>query len=750
MPESALPLADVRVVEIAVGVSDVGLGAAGGIPGKIFADLGASVTRVVGERTPEIDEHVEWGRVWHARKSVVATGDADEIRALLADADVAFVYGDEADVEERALGWADVSAAHPELVYVRCRPSRTARGAVADYGLLVEANAGFCSQLAGHRPGPILVDVRASTSGAAYVLTSSALVLLRQKVLTGTGGWADGSLYDGMLSTLGCMIGRPERANENVEAYFKVGNDYPNFMFDCGDGELIQVWFGGKGMYDRLIEVMGDEPSTAGYYVDQSMGRLPERAARWQSRFLELPRDEWLERLRAAGIGCEPVLGPGEVLAHPQARETGLAVEEDRDGSVDVLLGTPIEVTPGPQTDAPVAAGNLLAGLKVVDFSAFIAGPLAAEVLADLGADVLKVEPPGGDAMRSVAHAVAASHRGKRSLALDLGRPEARPVVERLLAWADVVIHNFRVGVAERLGIGADAALQINPGIVYCHSTALGDRGARVTDPSNDALVQALAGVERANGGAGNRPIAANWTPVDVAGGWLAACGTLAGLYARAVEGRGQKVVTSLLGAGMLVHSDVFLRDGGIVRGPELDGDQTGYGPGYRMYRGAGDGWLALVTPDADAWSRLRALVPELPERFTPLRGAGNDAEAVEAERVLERAIAQDTVETWMPRLAEAGILAEVVVQADRDQFRRGILDDPVNRQLARAVAYETEPWGRLEQIGPLLRTGPLPGPGPTLRIPGVGEHTTQALAELGFETAQIDALVAEGVARVP
>ena len=205
---------------------------------------------------------------------------------------------------------------------------------------------------------------------------------------------------------------------------------------------------------------------------------------------------------------------------------------------------------------------HLLAGVRVVDFSAFVAGPLAAQVLADMGADVIKVEPPEGEAMRAAAYAVAACQRGKRSLALDVRAPEAREVVERLIRRADVVLHNFRVGVAERLGIDEKAVARLNPQAVYCHASVFGTTGPRSTLPGNDALMQAVTGLERAVGGAGNAPIAPTWIPIDMCGGWVSAVGILAGLYARAARARGQCVLTSLLGTGMLLQSGVFLRDG--------------------------------------------------------------------------------------------------------------------------------------------------------------------------------------------
>jgi crotonobetainyl-CoA:carnitine CoA-transferase CaiB-like acyl-CoA transferase len=760
------PCAGLTVVELAVGASDLGLGLAGGLPGRLLADLGASVVRLVAAQSPPIDADVPWGRVWHRDKKVAATDDRDEAFAVLREADVVLAYGPEELVEERGLGYREVSAVNPAVVYARCRPSRAGWGTVADYGLLVEARTGFCTQLAGHRPGPIFVDVRAPGMGTAALLTSSVLGLLYRRAATGRGGWAETSLYDGMLATLGCMIGRSQRAAPHIEGYWEKGSTFPNFLYRCADGELLQVWFGGKGMYDKLISVLGDEPSTEGYYSDQTTGKLGERARHWGSFFVTRPRAEWITLLRAVGVACEPVLGPGEILADPHLAETGLAVRCSDGPHEDVVVGSPISVRPisGSVTAAayPSAARpgesvagdakppsvrenpGLLSGLRVVDFSAFVAGPLAAEVLADLGADVIKVEPPAGEAMRAAAYAVAACQRGKRSVALDISAPQARPVVERLLSQADVVLHNFRVGVAERLGIDAATVARLNPRAVYCHASAFGGTGPRAKFPGNDALMEAVTGTERAIGGDGNDPIAATWIPIDITGGWLAAVGILAGLYARGRGDEGQQVATSLLGAGILLHSGAFFRDGELVTGPSLDGAQTGYGPGYRIYRGSDGNWFALVAPSPEAWLRLRDL-PEaatLAETYAPLRGGAADAAAREAEAVLEAAFATAPAAAWVDRLPPLGLLAELIAPLDRDGFRRGILDDPVNRQLGRVTAYQTADWGQFEQIGPLLRSGPDAGSGPRLMLPGIGEHTEEVLAELGFSAAEITALL--------
>jgi crotonobetainyl-CoA:carnitine CoA-transferase CaiB-like acyl-CoA transferase len=200
----------------------------------------------------------------------------------------------------------------------------------------------------------------------------------------------------------------------------------------------------------------------------------------------------------------------------------------------------------------------------------------------------------------------------------------------------------------------------------------------------------------------------------------------------------------------MLMHGGVFQRDGSLVRGPSLDADQTGYGPGYRIYAGSDGAWFALVLPDAGAWARLRSLsgLESLPAAYAPLRGGPEDAAARAAEAVLSEAFAQARAGEWVERLRGAGLLAELIEPMDRDAFRRGILDDPVNRQLGRVASYPTADWGWFEQIGPLVRCGPGAEGGPSLMLPRVGEHTVAILTDLGFAPAEIETLLGAKVAR--
>ncbi len=748
MTADTLPCQGLSVVELSCGASELGLGMAGGVPGMIFADLGASVTRIVDPSPLALDRDVAWGRAWHRDKQLLQTDDRARIRALLDRADVALVYGPEARIEQAGWSYQELSRSNRSLIHARVRASRTSRGTVEDYGLLVEASTGFYSQLSGHRDGPIFIDARAAGAGASFLLTTGVLALLRRRAITGVGGWLETSLYDGMLATLGTMIGRAEHAPEHVEDYWRLGSTFPNFMYRCADGELLQVWFGGKGMYAKLIGVLGDEPSKEGYYAEQVTGALQARAQRWKARFAEQPRAHWMEQLPAAGIACEPVLSPGDVMSDPHLAAAGLSVQR----ADDTLVGSGISVVPGahaPEGEHAPTTPSLLSGVRVLDFSAFVAGPLGAQVLADLGADVIKVEPPEGEAMRAATYALAACHRGKRSLALDITSPAAKPVLERLIRWADVVLHNFRVGVSTRLGIDEARVAELNPRAVYCHASAFGSHGPRAKAPGNDALMQALTGFEQALGGPGNEPLAATWIPIDMAGGWVSAIGMLAGLFARARHrGHGQQVGTSLLGAGLLLQSGVYQRDGKVVRQPELDREQTGYGPGYRIYACGDARWLAVVIPDAEAWTRLQKVCPGLPEDYVPLRRGPDDAIARQAEATLAQAFSSAPAVAWQARLRELSVHAELCESIDRDTFRRRILDDTLNQQLGRVMAYRALSWGRFEQLGILLRVGP-DAVGATPRaLPDIGEHSRAVLAELGVEPDAVEALLGADVVR--
>ncbi len=620
---------------------------------------------------------------------------------------------------------------NPRLVGVRIRPSVNARGALPDLELLVAARAGVPTQINSHDGGPAFPDLQIGNAGAALAATVGALAVLYEREATGVGGWAETSLIDGVQIILPMIIGRVEHASATTNLLWRDQGPAEALSYRCADGEYVQLWFGAKGAYEAFLDHVGDPPSEQGYNADLMSGAMVERGARWAELFATRDRDWWLEDLAGHDFRCEPVWRPGEALRDAHVREVGLAVEHDG----RTVLGPAVTVKPAGE-GAPGSddrAGRLLQGVRVLDLSAYLAGPITPLVLAELGADVVKVEPLTGDVHRNMEPMFAAGQRGKRAMALDMKAPDAPRVLERLFQWSDVVHHNSRVGLAERLGYDEATVRAANPDVVYSFASGFGDTGPRALLPTNDQLMQALSGIEAGQGGAGRAPTYLVWGSVDVTGGWLAACGVLAGLFARRRRGGGQSVRSSLLGAALTLKSGAFLSGDEVVSGPVLDGDQRGYGAAYRLYQGADDAWFALAVPDDATWERLRTVVADdaLSASPPPLR---TDGALQPAERLLEAAFAAKAADVWVAALRAADVPVEPVADADRTAFVSGFVDDPVNRQLGRVVSY---PWGErglLEQPGFALRLGPAPRPAAPAHIPTLGQHTDEFLESLGFD----------------
>lgn len=215
---------------------------------------------------------------------------------------------------------------------------------------------------------------------------------------------------------------------------------------------------------------------------------------------------------------------------------------------MDQTIPQPAAVKAAPGWKGP------LAGLRVLDLTRVLAGPLAAQFLADLGAEVIKLEPPGkGDETRGFApflagesHYFLGLNRGKRSMVVDLRRPEGAEILRGLAATADVLIENFRPGVMERLGLGAEALMAANPRLIYCAITGFGLTGPLSAMPSFDIVTQAMTGVMSVNGERGGAPVKMGLPIGDMSGGIFGAIGILSALHERVTTGRGRLVDASL------------------------------------------------------------------------------------------------------------------------------------------------------------------------------------------------------------
>src|SRR5229473_4928346 len=254
-----------------------------------------------------------------------------------------------------------------------------------------------------------------------------------------------------------------------------------------------------------------------------------------------------------------------------------------------------------------------LDGVRVIDLSRVIAGPWCGALLADLGADVVKVEDTGpGDESRTwpphkdgEAAAYLLFNRNKRGIALDLKTPEAVEVVKRLVKDADVVIENFRTGTMESFGLGYDVLSQINPRLIYCSVSAFGRTGPRKDSPGYEALMQAFSGIMSITGEPGGQPVRAGVSFLDLSTGMLCALGVCAALIQRQTTGLGQRVDGSLLETAVSLlafHAEGYLLTGAIPKA--LGSGHPSLSP-YRTFRCKDGQWIFIAAANDRFWQKL-------------------------------------------------------------------------------------------------------------------------------------------------
>ncbi|OGK90486.1 MAG: hypothetical protein A2W08_04740 [Candidatus Rokubacteria bacterium RBG_16_73_20] len=392
-----------------------------------------------------------------------------------------------------------------------------------------------------------------------------------------------------------------------------------------------------------------------------------------------------------------------------------------------------------------------LAGYRVLELAHLVAGPVCGMLLADLGADVVKVEAPeGGDIARTVYDPLLGGdsavfhtvNRNKRSVALDLRRPEGRAALTRLVAGADVVVEAYRGGVAERLGIDYAALTGVNPRLVYCSLSAFGPEGPWRDKPGLDMLVQALSGLMAVTGEPGGGPVLCGAPVLDTLGAFQAATGVLTALLHRERTGEGQRVDVSLLAGALLAHAarlSVFLVTG---EEPGRQGSAHPYLVPFQAFA-AQDGWIYVAAWVDRLWEPFCAALerpalaadPRFATRADRLRH--RDALVAEVAPVFRAR----TVQEWMAQLEKHDVLCAPVNRY------RDLADDPVVRASGMLVSQETPRAGRLTTFATPIRLSRTPG-GIRAPAPALGEHTDAVLREAGLAPEEIARLRAAGTAR--
>ena len=379
-------------------------------------------------------------------------------------------------------------------------------------------------------------------------------------------------------------------------------------------------------------------------------------------------------------------------------------------------------------------AAAALDGIRVLDFSQMMAGPLCAALLADFGADVVKIEPPEGDAMRNTGETriggetefYLSVNRNKRSIVLDLKTPQGLAAALRLAGMADVVVENFRPGTADRLGIGYEALRSINPRLVYCSLSGFGRNSVDRDRPALDPVIQAMSGIMQLTGTADTGPLRSGFAVSDFSTPLFAAYGVAMALLARARTGEGQRVDLSMLHAtiaAMVPREGYYFATG---RTPERHGNEHYQIVPYNAYATADQREIFLIGHNDKYWQALVRALGD-PELAQPRFAAGRDriAQRAEVNRRIADALGRRPAAEWQQRLAAEGALFSLV-----RSFEEVFTDPEIEREMVVRLAHPTA--GAVRVLANPLQLSATPAS--VRRAPPLlGQHTDEVLAEAGL-----------------
>lgn len=386
-----------------------------------------------------------------------------------------------------------------------------------------------------------------------------------------------------------------------------------------------------------------------------------------------------------------------------------------------------------------------LKGLRVIELAHIMAGPVCGMMLADMGADVIKVEKPTGDDSRRFvppeiegeAAAYMMMNRNKRGIALNLKDPDALEILRRLLAKADVVIENYRKGTMEKLGLSYEELAKVNPRLIYCEISGFGRTGPYAERGGFDLIAQGMAGLMSITGEGPGRPPVKVAAPIsDINAGILAAMGVCAA-YANVLQtGLGQKVDTSLFEAAIVQtywQSAIAFATG---HKPEPLGSAHPLNAPYQAFQ-TSDGWINVGAANQSNWLRFLGVIgaPELNDDARFASNAERIRNLPALVDILNGYLSKETTETWLDRMEKAALPAGPV--NDILQMHA----DPQARARDMIVELDHPTAGKVETLGHPVKFSRTPG-SVERASPLLGEHTREVLRELGFDSSEIDALI--------
>ncbi len=637
---------------------------------------------------------------------------------------------------------------------------------------LILARMGILGSQPGFRPAPVHVVHPLPSVGAALHAAQGIAASLLAREETGLGRTMDTSLMAGAL------LYHPkvdaDQLEPNTFQTHPSGSAPFYSVYECADGNWVQLGCVHTAFVQIAVNVMDiayimDEPRFAqgrpaqGDPGDTELREIVTAAVKTR------PYPEWAKIFEEADVPFaqarltensmddpqvaannmvvtlqDPEVGPlTQMGVHLQLSETPGQVKGPRHLPTNPPGQLPDGLTDVASTSS-AAAGPFdppLKGIRILEITNLIAGPTAGRLLADLGADVIKLEPLTGDLSRPIGRTYFYNvNAHKRSVSVDTRTPEGKEFVQKLAASADALVANLRPHATERMGIGT----AINPKLIETHLTGYGWTGPYSKRPGIDPLAQALMGLQRAQGGPENPPVfPAQLAPTDYTTGAMGTFGTILALYARKRTGVVQRVDTNLLNGGIILSSEWFSQYEGKPTRPLADKGQYGLSPFHRLYQ-VSDGWIYVVaeTPeDQRAVCRVAGREELLSTHRETPEGC-HPAESPLAHELAQLFAGLSLAES-LARLQQAGVPCTDANSGDSEIF----LDDPHATDNDMVVVHQHPKVGKLRVARHYLRFGNTHAvqARPT---PLLGEHNRELLHELGFSEQAITALYDKGIVK--
>ncbi len=736
-----------------VRIADFSQGISGPMAAMLLGDFEAEVIKIEPPGGDRIKDHPGY-QVFNRNKQVLTldvdtTSGLAAARELIAGADVALFSDLPGRLETLGLDAATLTHSHPGLVHAWMPPYGVCgnwSNLKPHHSLLTAlTGAAFRQGCYADQPVHLVLPLLWYGQGVMGASAIGAALLERHRsgrgqavIVSGLHGLSEVSGPVRVLDQPPLPRGQPLGASPSYRLY------------QCGDGLWFFLGTLFANFYLKAFQALGIEDRWDELALDPLAAR-DTFAGIFRSR----TRAEWLQVLQGNGVPCAPVgsredwfqsepvaeAGLRQVFDHPTLGEVAIPAPPVRlcetPGSIR-SLAQPIASPPKwPRCEPRDANGqgqaaSPLEGIRVLDLGTVIAGAHAGGVLANLGADVVKIEPVEGDPFRSDGGGFMAYNRGKRGLGLDLKQSGAKELFYELVRQADVVVDNYRLGVRKRLGIDYAVLKAINPRIISCSINAYGDKGPRASLPGFDPLLQAEGGMQQAQGGE-DEPILHTIPVNDVATSAAVSMAVIAALNAREQTGAGQEIITSLMAQSLTFQlAEVVAYDGRPAN--DLGGrDCLGPRAVHRFYE-CSDGWLGLVCERQDELEALSRVLNV--EVASDALSAANDSALAQA---IGRALSSRRRDEVVQELLAAGVPAAPALRAAEALESEWLRENNV-----------LERWAH-PRLGDILsvraysdfsRT-PAGFQRPT---PDLGEHSVPLLGELGLAPDQIAALMASGV----